>query len=310
MITTNDFCKKEYGTKLYKISFDAGFSCPNRDGKLDSSGCIFCSEGGSGDFAVKLYCENLSKGNRLENSIYNIENNYSYIEDQISKAKDKIASKYKGNKYIAYFQAFSNTYANADILRKIYIPIINRSDISVLSIATRPDCISEDTLALLKELNSIKPVWVELGLQTTKQESVELIRRGYDTYMYDKTINQLNKIGIHTITHVILFLPGESIEDMSSTVQHAIECGTEGIKLQLLHILEGTELYNLYLANKFHIPSMEEYVDTLEKCVKLIPENIVIHRLTGDPPKKILVEPKWSADKKRVINTINKVLRK
>lgn len=285
MVTTNDFCKKEYGSKLYKISFDAGFTCPNRDGTCGDKGCIFCSSGGSGDFAVKL--------------------NDGDIDLQIEKAKGKVASKYKGDKYIAYFQAFTNTYADVETLEKIYMPIINRDDIAVLSIATRPDCLSEDVYELLKRLNRIKPVWVELGLQTTKRKSIDYIRRGYAGRMYDLAVKKLNKIGIHTITHIILYLPGENEEDMLKTVRHAVKCGTKGIKLQLLHILKGTDLADDYKESPFYVPTMDEYVHMIKKCISECPEDMVFHRLTGDPPKRLLIEPKWAADKKKVINALN-----
>jgi len=290
MISTNDFCKKEYGMKLYKISFDAGFSCPNRDGKISHGGCIFCSEGGAGDFAVKL------------------SDSFSFSEEDIAKAKEKVSKKFKGDKYIAYFQAYTNTYADTDILEKLYMPVVNRDDIAVLSIATRPDCLSEETYELLDKLNKIKPVWVELGLQTTKKNSIELIRRGYDTAIYDKAVKRLNKIGIHTITHVILYLPGESLKDMHNTIRHAVSLGSKGIKLQLLHVLKGTELEAYYESTHFHIPSLTEYTETIKSCLELLPENMVVHRLTGDAPKKLLIEPKWSADKKNVINTINEAI--
>lgn len=283
MITTKDFCIKEYGCKLYKISFDAGFSCPNRDGSKGNRGCIFCSEGGSGDFAVKIT---------------------DMTEEQISNAKSKVADKYKGDKFIAYFQAYTNTYADAQTLKRIYLPVILREDISVLSIATRPDCISEETYGLLKELNKIKPVWVELGLQTTKEETIDFIRRGYETKEYDFAIKRLNQIGIHTITHIILYLPGESDEDMLNSVKHAVDAGTKGIKLQLLQVLKNTDLAKLYEKEPFYLPSLEEYAGFIAKCVKMCPEDTVFHRLTGDPPKKLLIEPKWAADKKKVINAI------
>lgn len=293
MISVKDFCKKEYGEVLYKISFDAGFTCPNRDGKAGTRGCIFCSEGGSGDFAVRLYGEDCD------------------IEEQIALAKKKVSSKYKGDKYIAYFQAFTNTYADAKKLRNIYMPIINRDDIAVLSIATRPDCISDDTYELLKELNAIKPVWVELGLQTVSRKSIKYIRRGYDTKVYDEAVKRLNDIGIHTITHVILYLPGESESDMLRTVSHCVKAGTKGIKLQLLHILKGTDLAIDYQNNPdtFSLPTLEQYCDTVKKCVDACPTDMVFHRLTGDAPKRLLIEPKWSANKKAVINALNDVLK-
>lgn len=287
MITTKDFCIREYGCKLYKISFDAGFSCPNRDGKLGTRGCIFCSEGGSGDFAVKVEADD--------------------FDEKIALAKSKVADKYKGDKYIAYFQAYTNTYADVEALRKIYLPVIAREDISVLSIATRPDCLSEEVYELLSELNKIKPVWVELGLQTTKEESIKFIRRGYDTKVYDHAVERLNEIGIHTITHIILYLPGETKEDMLSSVKHAADMGTAGIKLQLLQVLKGTDLAKYYKEKPFYLPTMEEYVEMIRACIEVCPKEMVFHRLTGDPPKKLLIEPKWAADKKKVINALNNI---
>lgn len=287
MITTKDFCIREYGCKLYKISFDAGFSCPNRDGKLGTRGCIFCSEGGSGDFAVKVGADD--------------------FDEKIALAKSKVADKYKGDKYIAYFQAYTNTYADVETLRKIYLPVIAREDISVLSIATRPDCLSEEVYELLSELNKIKPVWVELGLQTTKEESIKFIRRGYDTKVYDHAVERLNEIGIHTITHIILYLPGETKEDMLSSVKHAADMGTAGIKLQLLQVLKGTDLAEYYKEDPFYLPTMEEYVEMIKACIEVCPKEMVFHRLTGDPPKKLLIEPKWAADKKKVINALNNI---
>ena len=292
MINVSDFCKREYGEKLYKISFDAGFTCPNRDGRVGSRGCIFCSKGGSGDFAVR------------------INDNPEELDEQIALAKKKVAAKYKGDKFIAYFQAFSNTYADADTLKNIYMPIVNREDIAVLSIATRPDCLNDDIYKLLGELNQIKPVWVELGLQTTKKESVKYIRRGYENKVYDRAVKRLNEMGIHTVTHVILYLPGESKEDMFDTVSHCVKSGTKGIKLSLLHILKNTDLATEYLKNpeKFTIPTLEEYCQTVKECVELCPSDMVFHRLTGDAPKRLLIEPKWSADKKNVMNTLKDVL--
>lgn len=291
MLTTSTFCQKEYGTKLYKLSFDAGFTCPNRDGSLGTRGCIFCSAGGSGDFAVRLDI-----------------NNSADIEEKIQSAKDKVKHKYKGDKYIAYFQAFTNTYADTDKLRNLYTPIINRDDIAVLSIATRPDCITEETYMLLEELNNIKPVWVELGLQTTCEQSIKYIRRGYDTTVYDEAIKRLNDIGIHTITHIILYLPGESSEDMLNSVSHAVAAGTKGLKLSLLYVIDNTDLAMDYASNPFHIPTLPEYAATVRDCIALCPDTIVIHRTTGDAPKKDLIEPKWAADKKKVLNSLKDAL--
>lgn len=309
MITTKDFCKKEYGTDLYKISFDAGFSCPNRDGKLDTRGCIFCSANGSGDFAVRIPRLNISIDKSSNSATaYHNDSIHEELESQIRLAKEKLSSKYKGDKYIAYFQSFTNTYADVETLRNIYYPIINRDDIAVLSIATRPDCLSEEIYNLLEDLNNIKPVWVELGLQTTCKRTIDYIRRGYDTKVYDEAIARLNSIGIHTITHMILYLPSETEDDMLRTLKHIIKAKSKGVKLQLLHVLKGTDLADDYAKNQFYIPTLSQYAEMVKKCVNLCEDRIVIHRLTGDPPKRILIEPKWAADKKNVLNTINEAI--
>ena len=287
ILTTSDFCKKEYGEKLYKISLSAGFTCPNRDGSKDTRGCIFCSEGGSGDFAESC---NLN------------------ISEQIEKAKERVKNKFKGEHYIAYFQSFTNTYASLDHLRSIYDPLIKREDISVISIATRPDCLSDEIISYLGEINKQKSVWVELGLQTVNESSIKYIRRCYDTKEYDDAITKLNALGIHTITHVILGLPGETKNDMLKTVQHAVDLKTKGIKLQLLHVLENTDLAEDYRNGLFKTLELDEYTEIVCQCLKIIPEDVVIHRLTGDGPKKILIAPLWSGDKKRVMNTINKAI--
>lgn len=308
MITTSEFCKKEYGEKLYKISFDAGFSCPNRDGSKGERGCIFCSAAGSGDFAVKISVSpppSTSQAAPLALTPFSEE-----LEAQIFKAKQLVARKYKGDKYIAYFQAFTNTYADTDTLRALFLPIIMRDDIAVLDIATRPDCLSEETYELLKQLNSIKPVWVELGLQTVNSQTVKYIRREYDTDEYDIAVKRLNELGIHTITHVILYLPGESPEDMLRTIEHVKESGSQGVKFTVLHILKGTDLETEYQNNpeRFTIPTLEEYARTLKECIDVLPKSTVIHRMTGDPPAKLLIEPKWTLDKRRVMGALQEVL--
>ncbi len=288
MITTSEFCMQTYGSKLYKICFDAGFSCPNRDGTLGESGCIFCSADGSGDFAV-----------RITDDIDDDE-----LEQRIAEAKARVADKYKGHQYIAYFQAFTNTYAPVETLRRLFYRLVGRDDIAVLSIATRPDCLGAEVLDLLRELNVVKPVWVELGLQTVKKDSIQFIRRGYDTVIYDQAVSNLNQVGIHTITHVILFLPGETEDDMLQTVEHVVQTGSQGIKLQMLQVLKGTDLEKVYINGYFKIPSMKEYVAMLHKCVEQLPDSMVVHRMTGDPPKSLLIEPKWTLDKKRVLGAI------
>ena len=285
MLTVNEYCRQQFGQKLYKLSLDGGMTCPNRDGMLDTRGCIFCSAGGSGDFTP---------------------NRNKPIEEQINEAKEKVSAKYKGDKYIAYFQAYTNTYAPVETLRQIFMPFISRDDIAVLSIATRPDCLSDEVLALLDELNQIKPVWVELGLQTIHEKTADYIRRGYRLAIYDKAIKDLNAIGIHTITHIILGLPGETKEDMLASVRHVVLQKSKGIKLQLLYVLKNTDLAKDYQNGLFNTMEFEEYVDLVAECVKLLPTDMVVHRLTGDGPKSLLVAPIWSADKKRVLNALHK----
>lgn len=289
MITVNEYCKKQFGEKLYKISLNGGMSCPNRDGKLDVRGCIFCSAGGSGDFAP-------------DRSIP--------LDEQIEDAKRRVSSKYKGTHYIAYFQAYTNTYAPVEKLRALFMPVIKREDIAVLSIATRPDCLSDEVLDLLRELNDIKPVWVELGLQTIHEKTADYIRRGYSLPVYDKAIRDLEAIGIHTITHLILGLPGETKEDMLQSVRYVSDCGNQGIKLQLLHVLKGTDLASDYEKGLFRTLLFDEYIDLLADCVRLLPKDMIVHRLTGDGPKNLLIAPMWSADKKRVMNAIHQRLKK
>lgn len=287
-LSFNKYLKDKFGQKVYKISLDGGFTCPNRDGKTGTRGCIFCSKGGSGDFA---------------------ESREMSITEQIESGKKKVEKKIKSGKYIAYFQAFTNTYAPVEILRQKYEEAINYPDIVALSIATRPDCLGDDVLRLLDEMNKIKPVFVELGLQTIHQKSAKYIRRGYDLSVYDKAVRDLKKIGVNVVVHVILGLPNESENDMLETVKYVCESGANGIKLQLLHVIDGTDLAKDYEKGLFKTLEFDEYVNLIVKCVKIIPKDIVIHRLTGDGAKKDLIAPLWSADKKRVLNAINKALR-
>lgn len=287
-LSFNKYLKDKFGQKVYKISLDGGFTCPNRDGKTGTRGCIFCSKGGSGDFA---------------------ESRKMSITEQIESGKKKIEKKIKSGKYIAYFQAFTNTYAPVEILRQKYEEAINHPDIVALSIATRPDCLGDDVLRLLDEMNKIKPVFVELGLQTIHQKSAKYIRRGYDLSVYDKAVRDLKKIGVNVVVHVILGLPNESENDMLETVKYVCESGANGIKLQLLHVIDGTDLAKDYEKGLFKTLEFDKYVNLIVKCVKIIPKDIVIHRLTGDGAKKDLIAPLWSADKKRVLNAINKALR-
>lgn len=283
----NNYLRDTFGEKVYKLSLNAGFTCPNRDGTIDTRGCIFCSKGGSGEFA---------------------ENPDLSITEQIEKAKEKVSGKIKSGKYIAYFQPFTNTYAPVEILREKFYEAINHKDIVALSIATRPDCLGNDVLSLLDKLNKIKPVFVELGLQTIHEKSAEYIRRGYRLDAYDRAVTELKKIGVNTVAHIILGLPGETKKDMLETVRYVCQSGIDGIKLQLLHVLKNTDLEADYKAGKFKTLEFDEYIDIIKDCVDIIPKNIVIHRLTGDGAKKNLIAPLWSADKKKVINAINKAL--
>ena len=284
--TLNSYLKEKFGCKVYKISLDCGFTCPNRDGTLGYGGCIFCSEGGSGDFA-----ESRTFG----------------VTEQIESGKEKVKNKIKNGKYIAYFQAFTNTYADVNTLEKMFSEAINHPDIVALSVATRPDCLEQEKVELLSRLNKIKPIFVELGLQTVNEKTAKYIRRGYTLDVYDDAVKRLHEQGINVVTHIIIGLPNETKEDMLSSVKYVCNV-TDGIKLQLLHILKGTDLAKDYFEHKFEVLSLEEYTDIIAECVKIIPKNVVIHRLTGDGAKKDLIAPLWSADKKKVLNTINKRL--
>ena len=281
----NEYLRRTFGCKVYKIALNGRFTCPNRDGTIATVGCIFCSKGGSGEFA----------GNPKES-----------ITEQIEDGKRRLEKKIKDGKYIAYFQAYTNTYAPTEYLRKVYYEAINNMDIVALSIATRPDCLSADVIELLDELNQIKPVWIELGLQTIHEKSAEYIRRGYELTVYDEAVKRLRKKNIKVITHIILGLPGETINEMTETVQYVCDSGIMGIKLQLLHVLRGTDLEREYLAGNISVLSEDEYIAILKKCVAIIPDDIVIHRLTGDGDKKLLIAPMWSANKKHVWNRIQK----
>lgn len=283
-IFVNQYLKETFGCKVYKLALDGGFTCPNRDGTIDTGGCIFCSAGGSGEFA--------------------------YPPEEIEKAIDLVRKKVpKDGKYIAYFQAYTGTYGDVSGMEALYKKILEREDIVAVSIATRPDCLGQDVLALLQELNQIKPVWIELGLQTIHENTAQYIRRGYDLSVYDRAVQNLKDIGIEQIiTHVILGLPGESKEQMLATVSYVADSGATGIKLQLLHILKGTDLEKEYLEGRVKVLGFEEYLDILSDCLKRIPKQMIIHRITGDGDKRILVAPLWSGDKKRVLNAINRML--
>lgn len=280
----NQYLKNRFGTKVYKIALDGGFTCPNRDGTLGTRGCIFCSKGGSGDFA---------------------ESKELTISEQIEQGKRRVAEKIKDGKYIAYFQAFTNTYAPVERLKGLFTQAIVHEDIVALSIGTRPDCLSDDVIKLLEELNRQKPIFVELGLQTIHKDTAKYIRRGYDLSVYDNAVERLHKAGINVVTHLIIGLPNETKQDIMESVKYVCKM-TDGIKLQLLHILKGTDLEAEYNAGKIKVLTLEEYCDIICDCIKIIPENVVVHRLTGDGAKKDLIAPLWSADKKTVLNTLNK----
>ena len=285
MQTLTDYCRKTFGKKLYKLSLDGGFTCPTRDGTKGTGGCVFC-DGGSGDFC--------GRGRTLD--------------EQIADAKKRVEGKSKNAGFIAYFQRFTGTYAPVQYLRALYTEVIRRDDIDVLDIATRPDCLGDEVLDLLEELNRIKPVWVELGLQTTKEESIAYIRRGYGNEVFAKAVDALRARGIYVIVHLILGLPGETVEDMRASLQYAVDAGADGVKLQLLHVLEGTDLAEDYKAGKFQTLSFEDYLDLLKKLLPLIPDGVTVHRLTGDGNKARLIAPLWSGDKKRVINAVNRLV--
>lgn len=285
--SVNQYLKEKFGCKVYKIALSSGCTCPNRDGTIGVGGCIFCSNQGSGDFAQK---ESLP------------------IREQLRLGKALVSSKNKNGKYIAYFQSFTNTYGTVEELGPKFREAVSDEEVVVLSIATRPDCISDEMLSLLSEINKIKPVWIELGLQTIHAHTAEYIRRGYELWVYDETMKRLKACGLEVIVHVILGLPGESKEDMLATVRYVAESGADGIKLQLLHVLRGTDLATEYEAGRFEVLSMEQYLEILKSALRLLPPHMVVHRLTGDGNKKELIAPLWSADKKRVLNEINKMV--
>lgn len=282
----NEYYKQKYGRKVYRLAISGGMTCPNRDGALGTRGCIFCSAGGSGEFAS---CAKLS------------------VTEQLEQAKSLIRSKTSDNAYIAYFQPFTNTYADVDTLRRLYLEAIAPDDIVGLSIGTRPDCLPPDVLDLLAEINAVKPATVELGLQTIHETTAQHIRRGYPLSVYDEAVGALHAIGVEVVTHVILGLPGETEQMMAETVSY-VGKKTDGIKLQLLHVLENTDLAEEYRLGRVETLSLETYTRILCRCIELLPENVVIYRMTGDGDKRSLIAPLWSADKKRVLNFINRYM--
>ena len=285
--TLSDHYRERFGCKVYKLSIDAGFTCPNRDGTCGTEGCIFCSGSGSGDFAESG----------------------SNITAQLERAKDRVRAKAGTGKFIAYFQSFTNTYGPVEVLRKRYLEAIGPEDIVGLAIGTRPDCLPEEVVALLAEINKIKPVSVELGLQTTCPESVRYIRRGYENEVYFGAVRRLKAAGIEVVTHIILGLPGETPETAVQTTRDAAAAGTDGVKFHLLHVLRGTDLARDYEAGRFRCLTLEEYGHWLRLCIDQLPPSVVVHRITGDGAKKDLIAPLWSADKKRVLNYLGKLLR-
>lgn len=280
--------KKVYGEKVYKITLNGGMTCPNRDGRAGHGGCIFCSTKGSGDFAGMAG---------------------STITEQIASGKQDLNQKRPVRSYIAYFQAFTNTYAPVEYLEALYLEAIRDPEVKILSIATRPDCLEDDVLTLLARMNQIKPVWIELGLQTIHPSTAAFIRRGYELSVFEKAVSRLRDLGIPVIVHTILYLPGESEAQMLETLDYLNRMDIQGIKLQLLHVLKGTDLALSYEENPFHIPDMQEYIHFLGICISRLRPDITIHRLTGDGPSDLLTAPLWTSKKRTVLNTLHQYLK-
>ena len=284
------YLKKTFGEKIYKVALDGGMSCPNRDGTVSTGGCIFCSNGGSGDFAIKHDKDN-DITRQIETGINSLKTNEKFV----------------GEKFIAYFQSFSNTYAPVSYLEDIFLQAIDHPLISALSIGTRPDCFSSEIYDLIERLNHIKPVWVELGLQTKHEKTAEFINRGYTLEVFEKAVHELRKRNITVIVHVIIGLPGENADNLYETIDYLNQMDIQGIKLQLLHILKDTALADLM--GSFHILTLDEYIDILCECIAKLSPDIVIHRLTGDGPKDLLIAPEWSKNKRQVLNTLSHELK-
>ena len=284
----SDHLKEKLGAKTVKLSVNAGFSCPNRDGKISRGGCIFCSGSGSGDFAPPADMP---------------------IDKQLELSRQRISAKWPDAKYIAYFQAFTNTYAPVDVLEKKYNEALSCPWISGIAIATRPDCMGDGVADLLKDISEKTYLWVEFGLQTSREDTAELINRGYKNEVYLDAMEKMKKRGIETVTHIILGLPGETREDMRNSVTFAAEARTDGIKLQLLHVIRGTRLHEMYMENPFHIMTRDEYTDTVIDMIEHLPPEIVIQRLTGDGNRNELVLPNWSMDKRGVLNEIHRKMK-
>ena len=287
MITANEYFQRRFGCKVYKLALDGGMSCPNRDGTKGDRGCIFCSGAGSGDFAEGRGCS---------------------VTAQLEAAKARVSAKIRDGRYIAYFQSFTNTYAPLPYLEALFTEAVAHPEVCALAVATRPDCLPEEVLALLARLDQRKPVIVELGLQTIHPATAAFIRRGYPLSDFDRAAARLSALGLHTVVHVILGLPGETEEMMVQSVDYVGRIGARGIKLQLLHVLEGTDLAALWRTGQVPTLSLEDYARLLGRCLAVLPEDMVIHRLTGDGAKKDLLAPLWSADKKHVLNYVNRYL--
>lgn len=286
--SANQYYRELFGEKAYKLSLDAGMTCPNRDGTLDTRGCIFCSAGGSGDFAQGAA---------------------DSVAEQLDGAIARIAPKYSGGKYIAYFQAFTGTYAPLQRLREIFVPIAEDARIAGISIATRPDCLEDCKIEFLKELAKRKPVWVELGLQTVNEKTAKYIRRGYELPVFEDTLSRLKCAGIPVTVHIIVGLPGENRDNYIKCAEYLADRQVEGVKIQLLHVLRGTDLAADYEAGLFSTMERDDYIRTVVDMLELLPPDTVIHRLTGDGPRKILIAPQWSTDKKNILNLIHREFR-
>ena len=283
----SDHYREKFGCKVYKLSLDAGMTCPNRDGTTGTGGCIFCSGFGSGEFA---------------------EGGPEPIVRQLERAKQRVGAKIREGKYIAYFQSFTNTYAPVERLRQLYMQAIAPEDIVGLAIGTRPDCLATDVVELLKEVNAVKPVSVELGLQTIHEDTARYIRRGYETKVYYDAVRRLKEAGIEVVTHIILGLPGENMDMAVQTTRAVVAAGSDGVKFHLLHVLKDTDLAEEFRRGVFDVLSLEEYGIWLKACVEVLPDTVVVHRMTGDGAKRDLIAPLWSADKKRVLNYLHRVL--
>lgn len=283
----NYYLKEQYHEKLYKLSLDGNMTCPNRDGHLDTRGCIFCSAGGSGDFA--------GTGNRTDS-----------ITTQIQFKKEQLRTKSSATSYIAYFQSYTNTYESVDYLKGIYLEALEDPSIKILSIATRPDCLDNDILDLLSELNKKKTIWIELGLQSVSEDTATYIRRGYTLEVFEQAVNKLRQRNISVVVHTILGLPSESKDGILDTIHYLNNLDIQGIKIQLLHVLQHTDLAKEYAKSHFWLPTLEEYLELLGNCISILRPDIVVHRLTGDGPKDILIAPLWTGNKRLVLNSIEK----